>query len=217
MGDKYVITAASCTEGKGPSDLFVRVGDTSLDEEFEATSFTIGVAKITQHPGFNLVSHYVNVNSSVDSDYNYKINLNYDVKNENNIAVLELIDPLSLTEYPNIKPACLPEAGALFHGQATVTGWGSVTGRKVQGAGPFSASPGPKSASLNEVDMTVMADGDCEVLDVDLGSYHDQYFDDHNHYHDTLNLDMGEDLICVGSNDKGRLVFLMSFWCRLIV
>ena len=45
MGDKYVITAAHCIEDMDTYDVKVRVGDTSLDEEFEATSFTVSVAK----------------------------------------------------------------------------------------------------------------------------------------------------------------------------
>ena len=52
MGDKYVITAAHCVYSDSliaslyGFDLQVRVGDTSLDEEFEATSFTLNVAKV---------------------------------------------------------------------------------------------------------------------------------------------------------------------------
>ena len=46
MGDKYVITAAHCVDYSNVVDeVKVRVGDTSLDEEFEATSFTVGVAQ----------------------------------------------------------------------------------------------------------------------------------------------------------------------------
>ena len=98
MGDKYVVTAAHCTDGQNPSYLFVRVGDTSLDEEFEATSFTVGVAAIKQHSGYNSWTL------------------------ENDISVLELSERISLTEYPHIKPACLPSSGALFPGPATVSG-----------------------------------------------------------------------------------------------
>ena len=76
-----------------------------------------------------------------------------EVKPPNDIAVLELTEPVSLTEYPNIKPACLPEAGALFHGEAIVTGWGDV------------ASGSHKNAHLNEVGVTVFADGDCGITD----------------------------------------------------
>ena len=47
MGDKYVITAAHCVYSNALIGYYfqVRVGDTSLDEEFEATSFTVSVAK----------------------------------------------------------------------------------------------------------------------------------------------------------------------------
>ena len=112
MGDKYIVTAAHCLyllhDGSPPawqwitpSEVKVRVGDTTLDEEFEATSFTIEVANIKQHPDY-------------ESDSQIK----------NDIAVLELTEPVSLTEYPNIKPICLPEAGALFPGEAIMSGWG---------------------------------------------------------------------------------------------
>ena len=46
MGDKYVITASHCVQYFDIDDVKVRVGDTSLDEEFEATSFTLNVAKV---------------------------------------------------------------------------------------------------------------------------------------------------------------------------
>ena len=179
MGDKYVITSAHCTEGENPSNVFVRLGDTSLDEEFEATSLTLGVANIIQHPGFDYTLEYLEYGLAAT--------------NENVIAVLVLNDTVSLTEYPNIKPACLPEAGALFPGTATATGWGSA----------FAYTEYTEvvwvTASLNEVDMTVLDDEDCEELN----------FDEFN----TLYLDMGDDMICAGSRDSsnGRLVFLFTF------
>ena len=93
MGDKYVVTAAHCTDGYDTSQLWVRVGDTSLDEEFEANSFTLELSSIKIHPDYDSSTF------------------------QNDIAVLELVEPVSLTENPNIKPACLPEAGALFPGR----------------------------------------------------------------------------------------------------
>ena len=71
------------------------MGDTSLDEEFEATSFTLSVESITEHPDY--------VDGSLPND----------------ISILPLTSPVSLTEYPNIKPVCLPAAGHLFSGDAT--------------------------------------------------------------------------------------------------
>ena len=125
VGDKYVITAAHCTNGQNPSYLYVRVGDTTLDEEFEATSFTVGIAGIKQHPGYNSWTL------------------------ENDISVLELAERISLTQYPNIKPVCLPSPGALFPGPATVSGWGTL------------AYGGYLTAHLNDVIVTVFPDGDC--------------------------------------------------------
>ena len=100
MGDKYVVTAATCINGFKASDCLARVGDTSLDEEFEATSFTVAIASISPHPDYNSGTFH------------------------NDIAVLELAESVSLTEYPNIKPICLPEASALFQGEAIMSGWG---------------------------------------------------------------------------------------------
>ena len=41
-----------------------------------------------------------------------------------NITILELAEPVSLDQYPNIKPVCLPDAGADFTDfQGIVTGW----------------------------------------------------------------------------------------------
>ena len=128
MGSKYVVTAAHCTDGQSASNLKVRVGDTSLDEEFEATSFTIGVKSIKQHASYNSGTL------------------------ENDISILELESDVPLDLYPNIKPACLPDAGALFPGDAIVTGWGTVE------------SGGHLTSYLNEVGVTVFADGNCGYM-----------------------------------------------------
>ena len=94
VGSKHVITAAHCTDGVPASSLNLRIGDTSLDEEFEAVSFTRSVKRINQHPGYNRGTL------------------------ENDIAVLEIDGDVPLNVHPNIKPACLPLAGALFPGEA---------------------------------------------------------------------------------------------------
>ena len=58
VGDKYVVTAAHCTENTNgifnTEDIYVRVGDTSLDTVFEATAITVGVQRIKQHPDYRL-------------------------------------------------------------------------------------------------------------------------------------------------------------------
>ena len=99
VGDKYVVTAAHCTDGASPSSLYVQLGDTSLDTDFESVAFTVPVAAIKQHPDYD---------SSTTA---------------NDISVLELQTAISLTEYPNIKPACLPSQDAEFTGDAIVSGW----------------------------------------------------------------------------------------------
>ena len=146
MGSKYVITAAHCTDGQSASGLKVQVGDTSLDEEFEATSFTVAVKTIKQHSQYNSGTL------------------------QNDISVLELDSEVDLYTYPNIKPACLPHAGALFPGEAIVSGWGTV------------ASGGYSTSYLNEVNLTVFADGDC-------GS---------------MNSDMTADMLCAGLKEGGK-------------
>ena len=128
VGDKYVITAAHCTDGQSASDLFVRVGDTSLDTTFEATAMTIAVSAIKQHPQYD---------SSTTA---------------NDIAVLELASTVSLTDYPNIKPACLPSAGAKFPGDSLVSGWGTI------GSGSY------LNSWLHEVNVTTFADGNCGAM-----------------------------------------------------
>jgi len=99
VSDRYVITAAHCTAGR--SNIKVRVGDTNLALDNEATAFTINVKTIKQHP-----------------DYRFPIN---------DISVLELETPVDLTAYPNIKPICLPAQGATYaNTEASVSGWGTL-------------------------------------------------------------------------------------------
>ena len=128
VGKKYVITAAHCTDGMAPANLKVRIGDTNLDEEFEANSTTKDVKTIKQHPSYNRMTL------------------------ANDISVLELAEEVPLDTHPNIKPACLPSAGATFPGEAIVSGWGTV------------ASGSYLTSYLNEVGVTVFPDGDCGAM-----------------------------------------------------
>merc|ERR1712131_514403 len=100
VGDKYIVTAAHCTDGATKNDLFVRVGDTILGTAFEAEAFTYEVCEIIQHPGFSWSTF------------------------ENDISILRLCDPVPLYDYPNIKPACLPSFE--YSGPGIVSGWGTV-------------------------------------------------------------------------------------------
>ena len=125
VGDKYVITSAHCTVGYDPSGLFVQLGDTSLDTNQEVASFTKAVSRIINHPNYNTQTV------------------------ANDISILVLASRISLTDYPNIKPACLPASGAVFPGEAIVTGWATV------GYGSYANS------WLHEVGVTIFADGNC--------------------------------------------------------
>merc|ERR1711973_556047 len=100
VGDKYIVTAAHCTDGATKNDLFVRVGDTILGTDFEAEAFTYDVCEIIQHPGFSW-SNFTN-----------------------DISILRLCDIIPLDVYPNIKPACLPSFE--YSGPGIVSGWGTV-------------------------------------------------------------------------------------------
>ena len=128
MGDNYVITAAHCTDGMRASKLYVGLGETSFDTTFESFSKTIQVKKIIQHPQYD---------SSTFA---------------NDISILQLKKKISLKDYPNIKPACLPKKGALFPGDAIVSGWGTV------GSGMH------LNSWLHEVNVTVFADGNCGYM-----------------------------------------------------
>ena len=74
-----------------------------------------------------------------------------DFEQKNNIAILEMAEPVPLDQYPNIKPVCLPDPGADFTGStATVTGWGLDNRRG-----------GSYNSWLHEVQVTVLDDEYC--------------------------------------------------------
>ena len=103
VSDRYVITAAHCTDGHTVDDLKVLIGDTTFAMNDEAAGFIMNVTAIKQHPEYGT--------SGVNND----------------ISVLELEYALDLTRYPNIKPICLPAQDSTYAGtSATVSGWGTV-------------------------------------------------------------------------------------------
>jgi len=104
ISDRYVVTAAHCTNGKTPSRLKVYVGGTSITAMNESTSFIINVKAIKQHPDYDSATI------------------------ANDISILELESAVDLYSYPTIKPICLPAQGATFpNEQATVSGWGTLS------------------------------------------------------------------------------------------
>jgi len=154
VGSRFVITAAHCVDnGPRPENLLVRVGDTTFDEEFEAESFTLSVANIFIHGKYYRNETFI----------------------QNDIALVELAEAVPLDKYPHIKPACLPDAGATFDGEAVVTGWGSVNA---------DINSITMNSWLHEVDVNVFPDGDC-------GSWNGDG-------------ELSEDTICAGVKEGGK-------------
>ena len=102
ISDQHVLTSASCVSDDIP--YYVHLGDTILGNNMDINfNTTIMVINKYLHP------EYVN-----ESPFNV-----------NNIAILEMAEPVPLEQYGNIMPVCLPDQGADFtETTATVTGWG---------------------------------------------------------------------------------------------
>ena len=106
VGDRYVITATHCTDGRHSDNITVLIGDTTLGVTNVTTQFFRNVSKLIKHPRYNNKTDY-----------------------DNDIAVLVLSSPVDLFTYPNIKPACLPTTETkadMFGRDAVVSGWGKV-------------------------------------------------------------------------------------------
>jgi len=132
VGDKYIVTAAHCTfdadtqKDMEADEVSVRIGDTSLDTDKEVEGAqTVKVKKILNHP-----------------DYNSETK-------ENDIAILVLKKKVSLTKYPNIKPACLPIKGSTHTGKGYISGWGTLN------------SGGHSTSWLHGAEVNVFEDKDC--------------------------------------------------------
>ena len=124
ISDKHVLTSAWCAFANGQR--YVHLGDTILGNDKDVNfNKTVEVTNKYIHP------NYVDV----------------DPFNENNIAILELAEPVALDQYGNLKPVCLPAQGADFAGYtATVTGWGEAE------------EIGISNSWLHEVQVTVFDD-----------------------------------------------------------
>ena len=134
----------------------VRIGETSLDEQFEAISFAMNISEITLHPNFTDTGDFY----------------------ENDIAVLKLGQAVDLYSYPNIKPACLPQSSGEFSGEmATLAGWG-FNGNVSDNERMYEEALGHKTAYLKEVDVTVLTTEECidSVVDAFFEDYKDDFY-----------------------------------------
>ena len=134
ISNKHVLTAGGCVSDD--RTYFVHLGDTILGNNKDVNyNKTVEIIKIDLHPDYDTVAGI------------------------NNIAVLEMAEPVPLNQYPNIKPVCLPDQGADFsrfksdftETTATVTGWGETEN-------------GEYNSWLHEVQVTVFADEECEDI-----------------------------------------------------
>ena len=135
LSDRHVLTSASCVSSDSHT-YYVHLGDTILGNDKDVNyNKTVLVTNKYIHPD------YVN-----ETPFNV-----------NNIAVLEMEEPVPLDQYPNIKPVCLPDQGSDFsrfradftETTATVTGWGD------------NERFGDDNSWLHEVQVTVFADEEC--------------------------------------------------------
>ena len=139
LSDRHILTTARCVSDEmfAPSfsTFYVHLGDTILGNDKDVNyNKTVLVTNKYLHPNFDCP--------------------------HNNIAILEMAETVPLDQYPNIKPACLPDQGADFsrfradftETSATVTGWG------------VSDRYGDYNSWLHEVQVKVFADEECEEI-----------------------------------------------------
>ncbi|XP_042856592.1 serine proteinase stubble-like [Penaeus japonicus] len=101
--DEWVITAAHC---------FDKISSRSAEVLFNMWDWRYGPTAIYSRG----IDHYV-----IHPEYN-------EMTYNNDIALIHLDKPISLTDYAGIKPVCLPSPVADFTGRnATVTGWGKLS------------------------------------------------------------------------------------------
>ncbi|KAK8756989.1 hypothetical protein V5799_000309 [Amblyomma americanum] len=100
ISNRYVITAAHCTEGLKANNITIRLGAHNIQEP-SVNVRDVEVSRIRQHPDFQKDTFM------------------------NDIAVLRLKRPVTFNEY--IRPVCLPERPeeTYFGKTAVATGWGT--------------------------------------------------------------------------------------------
>lgn len=105
ISDRWILTAAHCTDGKTASQIQVLLGEHNYNTASETTSLRMDISQIKEHGSYN----------DRTTDYDF--------------SLLKTTSTLDFAAYPNIRPACLPLAGSsetYTDWMATVTGWGTL-------------------------------------------------------------------------------------------
>lgn len=103
IGDRWIITAAHCTDGRNAASFQVNLGDHDRSSSTETIMVSKRVKQVITHP-----------NWSWDT-------LNYD------FSLLELETSIDFSASLHIRPVCLPTGNADFGGfNAITTGWGRL-------------------------------------------------------------------------------------------
>nr|XP_027217680.1 transmembrane protease serine 9-like [Penaeus vannamei] len=102
INDRYVLTAAHCTESMRASDLTIRLAEHRLSTSSETSVVSRSVSQIIEHP-------------------------DYQPGNEiNDIALIKLSSPVQVSD--TVLPVCMPPPNPTYAGKtATATGWGTTS------------------------------------------------------------------------------------------
>merc|ERR1712123_219137 len=104
ISDRWVLTAAHCTEYRSPNDIIVMLGEHDVLSSTETESIKIPVAQIIIHESWG--------SNGLDYDY----------------SLLKLNEAVDFNLNSNIRPVCLPEDDSADYAgfAATVSGWGTT-------------------------------------------------------------------------------------------
>lgn len=127
ISDEWILTASHCVDGTNPAEIQVLLGEHDYWDSGESSMARMDISEIIMHEDYN--------SNTVDQDF----------------ALLKMARKLDWSANENIRPACLPSAGAGDYDQwmSTVTGWGTTS------------SGGSTSNVLLEVDVKVISNSEC--------------------------------------------------------
>merc|ERR1712156_1323026 len=125
--DEWILTASHCVDGTNPAEIQVLLGEHDYWDSTESSMTRMDISEIIMHADYD--------SNTVDQDF----------------ALLKMARNLDWSANENIRPACLPSAGAGDYDQwmSTVTGWGTTS------------SGGSTSNVLLEVDVKVISNSEC--------------------------------------------------------